>query len=116
MSPPKIDTYNFGRIVIDGETYTKDVIILPEQVVGGWWRKEGHVLHSEDLVAVMEAAPDALIVGNGAYGRMQITPGAREALKTAGIKLLSENTEVACQRYNQLREECKAAAALHLTC
>ena len=116
MSPPKIDTYNFGRIVIDGETYTKDVIVLPEQVIGGWWRKEGHVLHPKDLEAVIEAAPDVLVVGKGAYGRMEITRGAREALETAGIKLLSESTETACQRYNQLREECKAAAALHLTC
>ena len=32
---PKIESYRFGHIVIDGETHTNDVIILPERVIGG---------------------------------------------------------------------------------
>jgi hypothetical protein len=116
MFPPKIDKYKFGHIVIDGETHTKDVIILPDEVIGGWWRREGHVLHSEDLEAVIEATPEVLVVGKGAYGRMRISLDAQKTLKKAGIKVVSENTDAACQQYNQLREKCKAAAALHLTC
>ena len=116
MTAPKIDSYRFGQVVVDGEVHTKDVIILPDRVIGGWWRRDGHALHPADLEALIEAAPDVLVVGKGAYGRMQITPAARDALKTAGIRLLSESTEAACQRYNRLREDCKAAAALHLTC
>ena len=116
MSSPKIDKYKFGQIAIDGEIYNKDVIILPQRVIAGWWRREGHALHPEDLEAVIEEAPDVLCVGQGAYGRMRVTVEAREALKAAGIELVSEDTESACQRYNQLREQCKAAAALHLTC
>lgn len=116
MIAPKIDSYRFGRVVIDGDAHTKDVIILPDRVIAGWWRREGHALHPEDLEAVIEAAPDVLVVGRGAYGRMEITQGARDTLAAAGIELVSENTEAACQRYNQLREERKAAAALHLTC
>jgi hypothetical protein len=34
--PPKIDSYEFGRIVIDGREYRADVIILPERVVADW--------------------------------------------------------------------------------
>ena len=116
MIAPKIDSYRFGQVVIDGDTYTKDVIILPERVIGGWWRKEGHALHPADLEAVIEAAPDVLVVGRGAHGRMKITQGARNALAAAGIELEGENTEAACKRYNQLREKLKVAAALHLTC
>jgi hypothetical protein len=116
MSSPKIDQYKFGQIVIDGETHIKDVIILPERVIAGWWRREGHALHPEDLKAVIEGSPDVLCVGQGAYGRMRVTAGAREALEAAGIELVSENTEAACRRYNQLREQRKTAAALHLTC
>ena len=55
MNPPKIDSYRFGQVVIDGDPYTKDVIILPERVIGGWWRKEGHALHPADLEVVIEA-------------------------------------------------------------
>jgi hypothetical protein len=116
MTTPKIDSYKFGRVMINGETHTKDVIILPDRVIGGWWRKEGHALHPEDLTTVLEAAPDVLVVGLGAYGRMQITPDAREVLETAGIELVSGSTDEACRQYNHLREERKAAAALHLTC
>jgi len=28
----KIDSYSFGRIVIDGQVYTSDVIIYPDRV------------------------------------------------------------------------------------
>ena len=116
MNAPKIDSYRFGRVVINGDPYTKDVIILPDRVIGGWWRKEGHTLHPEDLEVVIEAVPEVLVVGRGAYSRMEVTPEALNALKAAGIELESENTEEACKRYNQIRKDCKAAAALHLTC
>ena len=116
ISSPKIEAYEFGRVVIDGETHTKDVVILPDRVIAGWWRMQGHALQTEDLKAVIEAAPEVLVVGTGAYGRMRVTPQAQAALEAAGIELVSENTEEACRRYNQLRGEKPVAAALHLTC
>lgn len=44
-----IESYEFGAIVISSKKYTSDVIILPERVIDGWWRKEGHKVHIEDL-------------------------------------------------------------------
>ena len=44
----KIDSYSFGRIVINGKTYTSDVIIFPDKVDASWWRKEGHLLQLAD--------------------------------------------------------------------
>ena len=116
MSTPHIETYRFGRIVIDGQSHDRDVIILPDRVLGGWWRKEGHVLHPDDLEAVFEAAPALLVVGQGAYGRMEVAPETRQALQAAGIELLAQPTEQACQTYNRLREGQTVVAALHLTC
>ena len=52
MSLPRIDTYVFGRIEIDGCTYTSDVIILPTGVRDNWWRDEGHKLKPGDLKQV----------------------------------------------------------------
>ncbi|MBE0466287.1 MAG: hypothetical protein IBX71_03570 [Candidatus Desulforudis sp.] len=37
-----INDYRFGQIVIDGEKYTSDVIILPECIIASWWRQDGH--------------------------------------------------------------------------
>ena len=51
---PAIDGYSFGRVTIDGREETRDVIVLPERVVRGWWRKEGHGLVLEDLDEVLD--------------------------------------------------------------
>jgi hypothetical protein len=116
MSSPHIEAYEFGRIVIDSETHTKDVIIFPDRVEGNWWRKEGHNLYPEDLETVLEANPDILVVGQGAYGRMAIDSETKQALNQANIKLIAQPTEEACQTYNELQEQKKVVAALHLTC
>ncbi len=116
MSPPRIQAYQFGQIEIDGQPHQQDVIILPDRVVGGWWRLEGHALHPEDLKAVFDARPEVLIVGQGAYGRMRITTATRRALKAAGIQLIAQPTDQACQTYNALCSQQAVAAALHLTC
>ena len=113
---PHIESYRFGYIRVDGQAHDRDVIILPDRVIGGWWRKEGHALHPEDLEAVFEAAPQVLIVGQGAYGKMRVTPETRQALSAAGIELVAAPTEEACQTYNTLRERRVVSAALHLTC
>jgi hypothetical protein len=116
VSTPRIETYRFGRIIVDNQIHTKDLIILPEQIVGGWWRKEGHNLRPEDLESVLSARPQVLVVGKGAYGRMAIAAQTRRALEEAGIELIAQSTKKACQTYNQLRLQQRVAAALHLTC
>ncbi len=55
----KIDSYSFGRIVINGKTYTSDVIIYPGRVDASWWRKEGHLLQLEDVAEALQAKPDS---------------------------------------------------------
>jgi hypothetical protein len=116
MGTPSIDSYRFGRIVIDGQPHGKDVIILPDRVIPNWWRREGHSLHAADLQDVFSAEPDLLVVGQGAYGRMAVTDEARQALVQAGIELVAQPTKQACETYNQLRDRKAVAAALHLTC
>ena len=116
MSTPQIKSYRFGRIVIDGRAYSKDVIILPNRVIGNWRRQEGHALRPDDLAAVFEAAPEALIVGQGAFGLMRVTHEAEQSLQAAGIELIALPTGEAVETYNRLREERAVAAALHLTC
>ncbi len=116
MNIPYIDSYQFGQIVIDGQTFTKDVIIFPHRVFGPWWRKEGHVLDPDDLVEIFKAEPRTLVVGQGAYGRMAIPPETERAIDDAGINLIAEATAEACQTYNALREQGAIVAALHLTC
>ncbi|MGC9398298.1 MAG: Mth938-like domain-containing protein [Anaerolineae bacterium] len=116
MAAPKINAYRFGHIEIDGQSYTSDVIIFPDHVMSGWWRQEGHVLYPTDLESVFEADVEALIVGQGAYGRMRVTQATRRKVKSAGIDLIVQHTHDAVETYNAMREEKNVVAALHLTC
>ena len=42
MKAPKIEDYRFGQMIIDGRTYTRNLVLLPDRVMANWWRKEGH--------------------------------------------------------------------------
>jgi hypothetical protein len=116
MGTPHIDNYQFGKIVIDGQVHTKDVILLPDRVIGGWWRQEGHVLRLSDLEEILKVDLQELVIGKGAFNRMRITSDVEEALPNIGIKLIALPTKEACQEYNRRSQARKVAAALHLTC
>jgi hypothetical protein len=112
---PRLQDYSFGRLVIDGDEHTRDVIVLPSRVVPDWWRREGHSLHIEDLDAVLDELPPRLVVGCGAHGRLAPDPAALRALAERGIDVEVLPTEEAVRRYGELDERL-TAAALHLTC
>jgi len=112
---PRIEDYAFGRVVVDGEEHTKDVIVLPQRVVGNWWRREGHALVLEDLEEVVDELPERLIVGTGAYGQMRPDPGTLEQLRAREIEVESLPTPDAVKRFGEL-DPARTAAALHLTC
>jgi len=114
---PHIESYAFGRITVDGQTYTQDLIILPHRVRPNWWRKQGHSLHQDDLAEAVQAKPSILVIGTGNLGQMQIPERTLEFLQQHGMRVIVERTAEACQRYNELAEKGEAvAAAVHLTC
>ena len=112
-----IDSYQFGKIVIDGVEYSSDCIILGNSVQANWWRKQGHLLSAEDLQPIITAKPSLLIVGCGASGLMKISDEARHVLMEEGIQLEAVDTAKAVERFNELSQtSVNVAAALHLTC
>ena len=113
----KITSYSFGHIEVDGLGYSSDVIITPEGVEDGWWRKEGHNLAIEDLDTVIAAKPDTLIIGSGYYGRMRVPAVARAYLTGRGIRVEVVRTSEAVEVFNELQQRyARVVAALHLTC
>jgi len=111
----KIDDYSFGRIVINGTVYTKDVIILPERVFHPWWRKEGHYLHWEDLQEVLSSSLDVLYIGKGYSGVMQVPQELIQRLQSRGLEVIVDRTAEIVRKFNSDQRYLKAAA-LHLTC
>lgn len=114
---PRIDAYSFGRIEVDGRTYTSDVVILPTGVKGDWWREEGHMLKPADLAEVLDASPDVLVVGQGAQACMKVAEETLVCLEQAGIKPVCAPTARAVEVYNERAQRGEnVVAALHLTC
>jgi hypothetical protein len=114
----RIDSYSFGRIVIDGKIFTKDVIIFsgtPGRVLSPWWRKEGHFLALEDLDEVLREKPEILVIGKGYSGVMEVPDAVIHDLAIEGIRVIVKDSSEAVGVFSTLKSP-KKAAALHLTC
>jgi hypothetical protein len=111
-----IDSYCFGKMVIEGKIFQSDLIIYPEKVDPSWWRKEGHLLQYEDLRAVLAASPEVLIIGTGYFGLMKVPDGLRKELLGKNIELYVEKSARAVEIFNSFNTKRKTVAAFHLTC
>ncbi|MCS7233663.1 MAG: MTH938/NDUFAF3 family protein [Synergistetes bacterium] len=117
MTPPKIEKYKFGTIVIDGIEYKSDVVVTPEGVFSDWWRIEGHKLHFEDIEEFLsKSVIDVLIVGTGASGIMKVTEDLLKELKARGIEVIALPSQEACEIYNKLKDRKRVMGVFHLTC
>jgi hypothetical protein len=112
---PAIESYEFGRVTIDGREETRDLIVLPDRVVRDWWRQDGHGLVLDDLRDVLDELPERLLVGTGAHGQLKPDPGTLQTLRARGIDVEVLPTPEAVERYAGL-DPRRTAAALHLTC
>lgn len=114
-----IDSYGFGVMVVSRRKYTSDLIVFPDRIVDGWWRREGHKLCVNDLKDVLdyEPKPEVLVVGTGYSGLVKVLPEVESALKSRGIELIAQPTREAYMTFNRLlRSNKRVVGAFHLTC
>src|SRR4051794_41152540 len=67
----RLEDYSFGRLTVDGQEHTRDLIVLPDRVISGWWRREGHSLAMEDLDEVLDELPGRLVLGVGVHSQLR---------------------------------------------
>ena len=112
-----IESYRFGRMVIDGTSYTKDVIIYPDgSVLNPWWRKQAHVLEAIDIHDLIAATPEIIICGTGAMGAMRPSAALKDCLEVSNIDFIAQRSSRAVKTYNQLSDGKKVGGCFHLTC
>ena len=111
-----IESYSFGRMVVDGQTYTSDLIILPDRILPSWWRKSGHHVCLEDLTDIIPSKLEILVIGTGFFGLMKVDPDISSELKSKEIILITNKTKEAVKKFNNLSTSKKTAGAFHLTC
>ncbi|MFO7850355.1 MAG: Mth938-like domain-containing protein [Spirochaetia bacterium] len=112
----EIQDYSFGNIVVDGKSYSKDLIIYPDSIQDSWWRRESHNLVPEDIEEVIERRPEVLVVGTGAKGMLKVPQSTKEHLLSLGIEVVDFPTDRAAKYFNELQEKKHTLGAFHLTC
>ena len=112
-----IESYKFGRIVIQGQTYTRDVKILEGRVVPHWWRESGHRVVLGDIRDLLRTAPEVIVFGMGKPGLMRLDPDVRDYLQREEIETIEQPTAQAMETINSLVQSGRRmAAGIHLTC
>jgi hypothetical protein len=104
-------------MIIDGASYTKDVIIFPDgSILSPWWRNQGHVLTTDDLQKLLETEPEIIICGTGAMGVMRPTTELKKYLTAGNIQFFAQRSSKAVEMYNQMSGNSKVGGCFHLTC
>jgi len=111
-----IDSYTFGRIVVDGKSYDSDVILYKGTVYPNWLRMSGHLFQIDDIEKHLKKNPKKLLTGTGFSKMMKVNPEAKSYLKKASIEVIIESTSSAWKTFNSLSDKEDVMAAFHLTC
>lgn len=113
-----IDAYRFGRMVVDGQAHTTDLLLWDEVVQPNWWCASGHRLVLEDIAqALDQARPEVIVVGTGALGLLKVDPALVSNMGDRHIAIDILPTGRAVDRFNRLvAEGRRVLGAFHLTC
>jgi len=123
-----IEKISPGSVVIEGKTYTSDVLILPsslmeanegnlkpiDRIICPWQRKEELLVTLSDLNDLIPLWPEALIIGSGFSEEMKVAPEVRVVLSGKSIHVMVFPTEQACEAYSEMAQGSRIAFALHL--
>lgn len=112
----RITDYTFGRITIDGSTFSNDVIIHGREIISEWWRKKGHLIDTDDMKMISLEKGAHLIIGTGYYGMLKISPSLEEYCKKHTIILESIPTKSAVEIFNSYDACENIIGAFHLSC
>ena len=116
----KINSYSFGSMEINGQSYTDDLMIVGTEIKTGWYRKKGHELNPEDLSWIIDRSPEVLIIGTGKSGLVSVPERTREFLNSKNIEFEMDKTGEAVNLFNakiQDRDRAsKVGGVFHLTC
>jgi hypothetical protein len=118
---PRVDSFEFGSIVIDGRRYGHDVLVFPDGAIkrrkGGFWKFGSHVIKKVEIDELLKTNPEIVVLGTGTDARLRLASDAELALKEPGINCAVLPSLAASERLNDLWDSGKRVAALiHVTC
>lgn len=118
---PKIEDTWFGSITVEGKRYERDIVIR----LSGKVRKRNkqlskavygtsHILSLAEIMELHRDKAEALIIGTGQEGQVELSPQAAEFLDKKGCKVELCPTPEAIKRWNEA--EGKVLGLFHITC
>lgn len=111
---------SFGRIDVDGHSYTEDVLIEEGTVRLREKESSRALKHRYGHTPLSDREPipwncRTLVVGTGMYGKLPVTEEVYAAASERNVKLVAVPTEEACRLLAQA-DLSETNAVLHLTC
>jgi uncharacterized protein len=106
----RIQGYEPGRIVIDGESHRAGLILTPDRIIPGWGPEDPEGLSEDDIAALVELSPQVIVIGTG---RRQVfpAPAVYAAAMRCGVGVEIMDTGAACRTYNIVMAEGRRIVA-----
>ena len=117
----KVDSLDFGSIVVDGKPYAYDVLLLPDGTVREREADKAmfgnHTIKRNEIEPLVKAKPETIVVGTGTSGLARVSADAEGYAREANLNLVVLPSSEAIKKFNQLVDEGRSVAALiHITC
>jgi uncharacterized protein len=102
--------YGEGYVAVNGQRREASLVVGAQRLVTDWPARSIATLAADHLAAIVELAPDIVLLGTGA--RFELPEPARLApLYKAGIGVEVMDTPAACRTYNILMGEGRNVVA-----
>jgi len=105
-----IQGYESGRILIDGKSYHRGLILTPERILDGWGPSNPADLSEDDVRALIELDPQVIVIGTG-QRQVFPSPAVYASAMRHGVGVEIMDTGAACRTYNIVMAEGRRIVA-----
>jgi hypothetical protein len=117
----KINSFNFGFIMVDEKQFVHDIIILPDGTVkersSGKGRLGSHTISRSELETLIKEGPDVILIGTGFQGMARLARDAKLYQMEPQLDITVEPSPEVVKKFNwHIENGEKVAALIHVTC
>ncbi len=108
-----IRSYGPGQVVVNQQTYTRTLVVMPNEILTDWPPDCFDTLRAEHFAALTQYAFDVLLLGTGKRLRFP-ERSLLSPIEARGIGVEVMDTGAACRTYDLLLAEQRSVAAVLL--